>query len=939
MVLCAAFCVCAFVIAGIFSSMVSTSSGNEVLISSPDCGYTSAQLDDPNTLAAQTFEPYLRQNALAYAQYAQQCYRMNASTVVDCSKFVKRNLTGTSQTDASCAFADNICQSDSANLDLDTGLLDSNDDFGLNAAPEKRFQYRRRVQCALLKTDGYKRVYRTRSGKRYMRYYYGERASGGAETDKHTYEYYDESLTDLIETNMTSAQPDYTLSALHSFSVNSTVSPSSSNFLPIPPLRIPNADVSIFFLSGNQVIYTVPTNDTWYRGNTSIPAKAPLPPLLLAPSSSPETQQDGGGGSSDSQYYISSEAASPLACAVQEQYCSGRLPPDRRCSLLGSSADALADITARIRALASSSSSSSSSSGGGDGETLTRFKWLASVMGSSTAGSSSSNRPLDMAAAVGRLGAQLLTGRGGLGPDGVQRGALLPAQWQADVMHWHATTMAALQGAFVETATGPAMAAAAGEGLMPWLVRPEGPVEEAMCRNQKIRSQSHTSFALFPLFFILAAGALVILTSWILPALLVSIARRRLVRFHRRLSSHYSSSPESPPPAAAENNTTTNNDDDDDDGNIATHPALANTNIDLDVDSTTYARYEWLATSTPQLVRLAHERVPGVAAAATWTRAARNVPITTANPTNTSTNTNNEKPHNHNHNHPLATAAAAASLDLSNPHHPRLAPAAPAPPPVPKKAKARKNSESNRKKKKKNTPSQLSLLTASGARDGGGGGGGAGGAGGDRGGERGGGGVEMRMRHSPQPKLPEIRLREVSGGSTGGGSERTLSTAMAAVVAGGGGVGGGEGGEGSGGGGSGGGGDGRREEEEGGGRGRGQGAGEGGEGGRGGAGTGTTGPDAVIFDAVAAEQRLSRKETREEARRREREREDVLLSEPLLPDYENWPLPPSGSLTPTLSGENEGEGGGRKQSGGGAAAAEGNEAGQLKKKRSDGAFL
>ncbi|KAL1630001.1 hypothetical protein SLS54_000861 [Diplodia seriata] len=211
MVLCAAFCVCAFVIAGIFSSMVSTSSGNEVLISSPDCGYTSAQLDDPNTLAAQTFEPYLRQNALAYAQYAQQCYRMNASTVVDCSKFVKRNLTGTSQTDASCAFADNICQSDSANLDLDTGLLDSNDDFGLNAAPEKRFQYRRRVQCAPLKTDGYKRVYRTRSGKRYMRYYYGERASGGAETDKHTYEYYDESLTDLIETNMTSAQPDYTL--------------------------------------------------------------------------------------------------------------------------------------------------------------------------------------------------------------------------------------------------------------------------------------------------------------------------------------------------------------------------------------------------------------------------------------------------------------------------------------------------------------------------------------------------------------------------------------------------------------------------------------------------------------------------------------------------------------------------------------------------------
>lgn len=211
MIICAALCACAFVFASIFSSMIATSFGDEVLISSPDCGYTNAQLDNPNTLAAQTFEPYLRQNALSYAQYAQQCYHTNASTVVDCSQFVKKNLLGTSKTDATCAFGGQICQDDSSNLDLDTGLLDSNEDFGLNAPPEETFQYRRRIQCAPLKTDGYQKQIRMPSNRKYMRYFYGKRTSGPARDDNYTYEYYNDALKVLLETNMTSDHPDYTL--------------------------------------------------------------------------------------------------------------------------------------------------------------------------------------------------------------------------------------------------------------------------------------------------------------------------------------------------------------------------------------------------------------------------------------------------------------------------------------------------------------------------------------------------------------------------------------------------------------------------------------------------------------------------------------------------------------------------------------------------------
>ncbi|KAF9636305.1 hypothetical protein BFW01_g7200 [Lasiodiplodia theobromae] len=421
--------------------MIATSFGDEVLISSPDCGYTNAQLDNPNTLASQTFEPYLRQNALSYAQYAQQCYNTNASTVVDCSQFVRKNLLGTSKTDATCAFGGQICQDDSSNLDLDTGLLDSNEDFGLNAPPEETFQYRRRIQCAPLKTEGYQKQVRMLSNRKYMRYYYGKRTSGPARDDNYTYEYYNDALKVLLETNMTSDHPDYSLSGFYSFSVNSSISTSASNFEPIPPLNIPNADVSLFFLSGNQVIYTAPTNDSWYRGNRLVSeAAAILPP-------NPGVQGP----------YFSSEAASPLACAVQEQYCSASLPStaDQRCSPLASSADALANITAMLQ---------------DDEVALQRFKWLAAA---------TTGRALDLPTAVGRLGVQLLTARDRL-QGGVQGGLLPDDQWQKDVMHWHATTMAQLQGLFVETATGPP-----GDGvLLPWLVRPSSPVERAMCQNQ-----------------------------------------------------------------------------------------------------------------------------------------------------------------------------------------------------------------------------------------------------------------------------------------------------------------------------------------------------------------------------------------------------------------------------------------------------------------------
>lgn len=52
---------------------------------------------------------------------------------------------------ATCPFESGACLfSDTEALEMDTGLLDSHEDFGINAAPQDRIQFRRVATCAPL---------------------------------------------------------------------------------------------------------------------------------------------------------------------------------------------------------------------------------------------------------------------------------------------------------------------------------------------------------------------------------------------------------------------------------------------------------------------------------------------------------------------------------------------------------------------------------------------------------------------------------------------------------------------------------------------------------------------------------------------------------------------------------------------------------------------
>ncbi|KAL0253245.1 hypothetical protein SLS55_010217 [Diplodia seriata] len=204
-------CLSCFGVAGIFSSRIATSTGSQVLVSSPACGRLDSSLETNATLYSTIYAPYNRKQGVDSVNYAQDCYT-NVSSVEACKRYVKPQLPWSTNRNASCPFGGGICRDEFGNLELDSGYIDSNDHLGHNDPPEMRFRYRHLLKCAPLITEGYRQQYTYTSEGRdsqYMRYYYGK----GIVSD-HTYEYPMPSVREFHDQNFTSAYQDYTLAKM-----------------------------------------------------------------------------------------------------------------------------------------------------------------------------------------------------------------------------------------------------------------------------------------------------------------------------------------------------------------------------------------------------------------------------------------------------------------------------------------------------------------------------------------------------------------------------------------------------------------------------------------------------------------------------------------------------------------------------------------------------
>jgi hypothetical protein len=140
-----------FGVAGVFTSAVTKVPGNSTLVTGPTCGGWAA---NEVTVNGGSFLSKALADTYEAAAYVRQCYQSGGNaTGQACGAYVRPRIPYTTNQNASCPFGPGACMiTDTAAFEMDTGLLDSHFDFGINAQPRDRIKYRRVATCAPLHT-------------------------------------------------------------------------------------------------------------------------------------------------------------------------------------------------------------------------------------------------------------------------------------------------------------------------------------------------------------------------------------------------------------------------------------------------------------------------------------------------------------------------------------------------------------------------------------------------------------------------------------------------------------------------------------------------------------------------------------------------------------------------------------------------------------------
>lgn len=232
--------------------------------------------------------------------------------------------------------------------------------------------------------------------------------------------------------------------------VNRAIYPNST-FVPIPDLQKPDGSVEVIFLTGNGIGFVDQTSDPWYRVSnvtagtiTSIVRNGAFP------------------------YYRPSEAASPLGCVEQFQFCRSS---DQECGPLAAWMDAILGAAHLFDLTPDEVLAGEVTNGTTATSLASRYIWYSMIMsylprGASQVPSYASSRKL--------LSEQTLN-------SGFQFG-LRDDQWKADVSHWWFTWLSLLQISFLDVAKGPPPSFLADDRVI--LARPMDQQQKDMCFNQ-----------------------------------------------------------------------------------------------------------------------------------------------------------------------------------------------------------------------------------------------------------------------------------------------------------------------------------------------------------------------------------------------------------------------------------------------------------------------
>lgn len=155
-------CSAGFLAAGVFISQLVSTSQLVVLAKSSSCGWLSWR--NETSTQGQDYSLLVFTQARSYMD---TCYN-SSSQSAQCNAFVQTAIPIEEFDEVDCPFQD-LCTNHTA-LRLDTGLLDSNQVFGINTPPSLHVQMQRTVTCAPLDFDNFSslRPLPTEYAQRYM---------------------------------------------------------------------------------------------------------------------------------------------------------------------------------------------------------------------------------------------------------------------------------------------------------------------------------------------------------------------------------------------------------------------------------------------------------------------------------------------------------------------------------------------------------------------------------------------------------------------------------------------------------------------------------------------------------------------------------------------------------------------------------------------------
>jgi hypothetical protein len=245
---------------------------------------------------------------------------------------------------------------------------------------------------------------------------------------------------------------------------------------PISELAVPDADVSIFFLEMNDVRSSNPISDPWFLTQDG-----------------PRYGYTTYGNIS---YYSSDQPIRALACTQRYQFCNPSLSQNSSCTPLVGIFEASRIALSTLFT---------------EGKDRNTFEWSSLAIRFMANGF---NELITIMRGGALLASDTLSGIG--------QYSLPGNQWELELEHLFKTTLADLQRAILDQATGPTDRRANSFHSPPTTT--EG---RAVCHNQKVLSDSYTSFNVLGLIIIFSIGGLIMLVSIILPITTERIQRNR----------------------------------------------------------------------------------------------------------------------------------------------------------------------------------------------------------------------------------------------------------------------------------------------------------------------------------------------------------------------------------------------------------------------------